>query len=71
MSYQSENRSPFGMSKKQFNTWSQILLKHLIDSVRFHVSSNKKTTHVIFNNIYIHTKDNTCRPFIGTNVSPN
>jgi hypothetical protein len=42
------------MPKKQFNLWSQIPLKHLIDSVRCHVSANKRTTRALLNKKYIY-----------------
>lgn len=39
------------MPKKQFNTMSQIPLKHLSDSVRCHISAKKKKCHISANKI--------------------
>jgi hypothetical protein len=37
---------------KQFSPWDKILLKHLINSVKCHVSINKMMTHVTLNEKY-------------------
>jgi len=46
LSYQNEFKGSWVMPKKQFSSWSQILLKYLMASVRCHVSANETTTCV-------------------------
>jgi hypothetical protein len=43
---------PVVYQNKQFSPWDKILLKHLINSVKYHVNVNKMTTHVTLNKKY-------------------
>jgi hypothetical protein len=46
----------WSMPKKHFNHRNQIPLKHLTDSVRCYVSTNKITIRLILNKIYKYIK---------------